>query len=292
MLTTTTLTFLLTLGAVVANPTTEPWTRSRKCGTYMSDAKMMAAERHFVAQAAKILPEAKIANKAVKVYFHVISKDSTVAGGNVPAYQIANQMSVLNRDYGGNINWVLAGTTRTVNADWFNKVGPSSSQQTAMKAALRSGGRADLNVYTVGFKSGTGVGLLGYATFPFTYSSAPKDDGIVILFGSLPGGSTPRYNLGRTLTHETGHWLGLFHTFQGGCTSSGTANGGDFVADTPSQKYPSEGCPRGQDSCRGSSFPGSDAIQNFMDYSTDICMTQFSAGQIARATKQFATYRA
>ncbi|KAJ7093854.1 metalloprotease [Mycena belliarum] len=288
---TTTLNLLLALGAVVAKPTTS-WTRSRKCGSYMSDAKMMAAERHFVAHSAKLLPTSKIANKAVNVYFHVISKDSTVAGGNVPASQLSNQISVLNSDYGGNINWVLAGTTRTVNADWFNNAGPSSSQQTAMKAALRSSGRADLNVYTVGFKSGTGVGLLGYSTFPFTYSSAPKDDGIVILFSSLPGGSTPNYNLGRTLTHESGHWLGLYHTFQGGCTSSGTANGGDFVADTPSEGSPAQGCPKGQDTCPGASFPGLDPIQNFMDYSTDACMTQFSAGQIARASNQFATYRA
>ena len=49
------------------------------------------------------------------------------------------------------ITWVLAGTTRTVNADWFNRAGPNTTQQTAMKAGLRQGGAGDFNVYTVGF---------------------------------------------------------------------------------------------------------------------------------------------
>jgi len=47
-----------------------------------------------------------------------------------------------------------------------------------MKNSLRSGGKADLNIYTVGFKTGANAGLLGYATFPSDYSSAPKDDGV------------------------------------------------------------------------------------------------------------------
>ena len=67
--------------------------------------------------------------------------------------QIEDQINVLNDAYGNSgsgISWVLAGTTRTVNADWFNNVGPGNDQQTAMKKALRMGGASDLNVYTVG----------------------------------------------------------------------------------------------------------------------------------------------
>ncbi len=112
--------------------------------------------------------------------------------------QIADQISVLKDDYASaGLSFVLAGTDRTVNSQWFNQVGPDSSLQTTMKRQLRKGGKADLNVYTVGFTSGSGEGLLGYSTFPSDYSGNPTDDGCVILFSSLPGGSTEGFNEGK-----------------------------------------------------------------------------------------------
>ncbi|KIP09189.1 hypothetical protein PHLGIDRAFT_34585 [Phlebiopsis gigantea 11061_1 CR5-6] len=265
----------------------------RGCGSHLSAEKVAEFEAHFAAHKVeqKVSTDAVSAAATVNipVYFHVISKDSTTAGGNVPASQLSSQIDVLNSDYSGSgLTFSLAGTTRTVNSEWFNTVGPDTTAQTTMKnqasvLSLRTGGASTLNVYTVGFVSGSGAGLLGYSTFPSSYSGSPKDDGVVMLFSSVPGGSTANYNLGRTLTHEAGHWVGLYHTFQGGCSGSG-----DYVSDTPAESSSASGCPTGRDTC---SSAGVDPIHNYMDYSYDSCMNQFTAGQITRLKSQMNTYR-
>ncbi|KAF9008780.1 metalloprotease [Cyathus striatus] len=273
---------LLFTSAVLASPFNVTASR-RVCGTVISDENVAIAEKHF--QANKVVPgDFSIEATAINVYFHVISKDSTLAGGNIPDSQIADQITVMNTAYANaGITWVLAGTTRTVNANWFNTVGPDSTLQTTMKNSLRVGDAKSLNVYTVGFVSGSGAGLLGYSTFPSSYSSAPKDDGVVILYSSLPGGTATPYDLGQTLTHEAGHWVGLYHTFQGGCSGSG-----DQVSDTPPEASAAYDCPTSRDTCSGG---GVDPIHNFMDYTDDACMTEFTAGQVTRLKSQIATYR-
>ncbi|KAJ2928639.1 hypothetical protein H1R20_g8468, partial [Candolleomyces eurysporus] len=272
---------LVSLALGVASVLAAPPSR-RTCGTHISDADVVKAEKHFAAH--KIVPQASIAATTISVYWHVVSRDATLGGGNIPDSQITASIDVMNQAYApAGISWVLAGTTRTVNAEWFNRAGPNTTQQTAMKTGLRQGGAGALNVYTVGFNSGSAAGLLGYATFPWDVAAKPADDGVVILFSSVPGGTTAPYNLGQTLTHEAGHWVGLYHTFQGGC--SGT---GDGVADTPAEASPAYGCPTGRDTCPAA---GVDPIHNYMDYSDDYCMTEFSPGQITRLQTAISTYR-
>lgn len=125
-----------------------------------------------------------------------------------------------------------------------------------MKRNLRQGGPNVLNVYSVGLENSQ---LYGYSSFPFDYQRNPVDDGVVIIWSSLPGGPLQNNNQGKILSHEFGHWLGLYHPFEGrSCEGPG-----DYVDDTPQQSTLSSGCPTGKDSCPGG---GVDSIHNFMDY--------------------------
>jgi len=153
-----------------------------------------------------------------------------------------------------------------------------------MKTALReeSSTAETLNVYLTHL---WGVGLLGYAYLPQDYGWVGVRDGIVVESQSLPGGSITDYNLGGTVVHEVGHWLGLLHTFEGGCAGGVD----DLVEDTPRQDAPTSGCPEGVDTCPDD--PGEDPIHNYMDYSTDECYDQFSKGQRERMLDQWFAYR-
>lgn len=229
----------------------------------------------------------------IPVFFHVVYRaDGT---GNIPEAWLDNQINAMNEHFAGqdtpayraaaanmSFRFVKAGVTRTQNDAWY-AAGPGSSAQTAMKNALHTGGATDLNFYT-----NSGGGYLGWATFPNEYAGAPNQDGVVCYWASLPGSNYAPYNEGDTGTHEVGHWVGLYHTFQGGCSPSN-----DGVADTPSERGPTYGCPSGNlDSCKGKQNPGIDPYENFMDYTDDPCMYKFSLGQSSRADSMWATYRA
>ena len=147
-----------------------------------------------------------------------------------------------------------------------------------MKTALHKGTKAALNLYSTTFSDGTA----GLRAVPVDEQHDPRRR-VVLDYRSIPGGSLSPYNLGDTATHEVGHWVGLYHTFQGGCSGSG-----DSVGDTPAEASPAFGCPTGRDTCTAT---GLDPIKNFMDYTDDSCMNTFTAGQTTRMQNQWLTYR-
>lgn len=216
----------------------------------------------------------------IPVYVHVIRSGETLEQGDVPNSQITAQISVLNSAF-ASTGWSfsLQGVDRTTNASWYQWE-PGSDDERAAKSTLRAGGANALNIYTATLATGA----LGFAAWPWDYLSDPVLDGVVVLFSTLPGGTTAPYDLGATATHLVGHWMGLYHTFQGGCGKNG-----DFVGDTPSEQLPAFGCPVGRDSCAKDA--GIDPVTNFMNFSDDLCMTNFTPDQANRIRRVMDTYR-
>lgn len=249
----------------------------------LSQARMDAIDQEIKDHYAKMKPGSgpvNVTSGTIPVYWHVIKHSNGT--GAITTQQINDQISVLNAAYspwGWSFNLVSVDTT--VNDAWSTMT-PGSAAETQAKTALRVGSADDLNIYSANI----GQGLLGWATFPSSYASKPKDDGLVILYSSVPGGSAAPYNLGDTATHEIGHWMGLYHTFQGGCTATN-----DSVSDTPAEKSAAFGCPTNRNTCTTSKYPGNDPIYNFMDYTDDSCMNTFTAGQDTRMDSMFTTYR-
>lgn len=194
--------------------------------------------------------------------------------GAVDAQQRSDQIEVLNsayREHGITFRYEEEEVKVVDDADWF-RMGHGSAAERAAKSALQVDPETTLNFYTT-----NGGGLLGWATFPWDLEGDPALDGVVVLYSSLPNIGPPPYNLGETATHEVGHWLGLFHTFQGGCTATG-----DHVGDTVAHSGPNYGKPAvGQrhNACdAGDEAP----IKNYMNYVDDDWMDRFTGGQVTR----------
>lgn len=236
----------------------------------------------------------------IPVVVHVIQ--SAGGTGSLSDTVVRSQITVLNEDFralastpgaGGfdtKIEFFLAtsdpngapttGIQRYTNSTWFNDSG--SYWTTTSWDTTRY-----LNIYT---NSAGGGGTLGYVPDLPQGGSVlnTSADRVVILysaFGRPAIGGAP-YNQGRTCTHEVGHYLGLFHTFQGGCGTSSCYTTGDRICDTAAEQTARFGCPTGAVSCSTS-----DPIRNYMDYTDDTCMTNFTAEQAARMRCTLATYR-
>lgn len=242
----------------------------------------------------------------IPVVVHVIHNGTAIGtGANISDAQVLSQIQVLNEDYrkmvgtrGENSNPVGADTNiefflaredpgcnpttgierldlSSINTTWS---GPSGNIDSVLKPMTVWDPSRYMNMWTVTLSDDT---LLGYAQYP---GGPPETDGVVMgyqYFGSndvlgVNLDSSAPYDLGRTTTHEVGHYLGLLHTFQDGCAN------GDQVADTPATAQENYDCPIGQDSCPVMADGILDMIENYMDYTDDACMNIFTNGQSTR----------
>ncbi|GJM18194.1 MAG: hypothetical protein DHS20C14_04070 [Phycisphaeraceae bacterium] len=236
----------------------------------------------------------------IPVVVHVIQR--TNGTGFLSESRVQSQIDILNEDFlaisgtlgaGGTdsqIEFYLAtedpsgsptnGITYSSNNTWFNDGGSYWN-------SLAWDPDRYLNIYT-----NDASGNLGYV--PFLPQTSPSSvggssDRVVVLYSSF-GRNAPLtpFHLGRTTTHEVGHYLGLDHTFaSGGCPSAGgCSNNGDLICDTNPESSPTFGCPSSRSSC-GFAAPK----DNYMDYSDDICMTKFTPDQSNRMRCTLLNYR-
>ncbi len=280
-------------------------TAQQPCGTHeyyleqmRNNPEFRMKQERFKKQSSSRSPYVGVVT--IPVVVHVVYHDSLE---NVSDAQIMSQLAVLNEDFrllnsnidtfwsnvigDAEIEFCLAtrdiygnatcGITRTyTDSTEFHIQTSVKDESTGGKSGWEA--QKYLNMFVCDIAN-----LRGYATFPDAEDSI---DGIVIDYLSFGRGAQfifddPRFNQGRTGTHEVGHWLRLSHIWgDGGCDID------DGISDTPSAIGPNYGCNYGSPACRGDSL---NMVQNYMDYSDDTCMYLFTLDQIGLMRQNFAT---
>ncbi|MEP6616122.1 MAG: zinc metalloprotease [Ginsengibacter sp.] len=233
----------------------------------------------------------------IPVVVNVLYKN---AAENISDAQIQSQIDVLNRDYTNTntdktlIPSVFTSVDGTVNITFvLSKIIRKATNKKSwvpndqMKKSSFGGiDPTDVSHYLNMWCCNLGQSLLGYSSFP---GEDPAIDGVVILYSAFgsralyPAGTyISKYDLGRTASHEIGHWMNLYHIWG---DDGGSCSGSDLVDDTPNQGAENYNCPVFPHvSCNNNG----DMSMNYMDYTADACMYMFTKGQASRMQSVFA----
>lgn len=294
-------TCLLALGSTLAlaNPASRASVRSSPC---LNDVTGVVSRDHLAPlhrRGGRVRRAVNETSIALDVHFHIASSqaDADLITDDI----VTAQFSVLQESFAKqDIHLTLVSTDRTVDdltAARFFAQDPDTGvwtdydeQYLAYVKSTRKGGYDALNLY---FYTTYLPGATGYCTWPLETSVTEGSelfyrDSCQLSARTMPGlpvgaQEFDDWNMGHMAVHETGHWLGLNHTFTGGCSGEG-----DFVSDTPAHSLV-YGCPIGSDTC--TSAPGLDPIHNFMGYTTDNCTSEFTPGQKDRMFHTFYSFR-
>jgi PKD repeat protein len=228
--------------------------------------------------------------RTIPIVVHVIHNGGSE---NISLEQVRSQIQILNEDFGKfigtngdgdgvdtKVRFCLA--NKDPNGDCTDGVvrvkSSLTNHQSYQRALLKELSFWDneryLNIYVVRIINGN-VG--GYSSFP----SGPADeDGVVVRHSLFGNTGTASSKLGRTTTHELGHWFGLYHTFNNGCGID-LCTDGDFVCDTPPQSKPNYNC-NTENTCSNDIPDIDDQTANYMNYTPDVCKNMFTEGQRKR----------
>lgn len=237
--------------------------------------------------------------RIIPVVVHIIHDGGTE---NISEAQVQSQIQILNEDYGklpgtngdGNgvdtkVRFCLA--KKDPNGNCTNGIvrikSSLTNHQTYQRALLKELSFWDntryLNIYVVKNINGN---VAGYSSFPGGPSS---EDGVVVRHNYFGNTGTASSSLGRTISHELGHWFGLYHTFNNGCGIN-VCTDGDYVCDTPPQASPSYNC-NTLNTCSNDNPDLNDLKENYMNYTPDACKDMFTAGQKQRIQATLDTIR-
>ncbi len=259
---------------------------------YTNDGRLVETERRIQKGVADLMVGNRNMDsvKVVPIVVHIIHNGGSE---NISEVQIQSQIQVLNEDYGkipgtngdGNgvdteVRFFLANLDpkgRCTNGIVRVK-SPLTNHQTYQRALLKELSFWDneryLNIYVVKNINGN---VAGYSSFP---DGPPEEDGMVVrhtYFGKI---GTASNSLGRTTSHEIGHWFGLYHTFNNACGTDECSDG-DYVCDTPPALEPNFNCST-KNTCHNDVPDVNDLKENYMDYTPDACKNMFTEGQKMR----------